>query len=133
MQSQTQADGNRSKTNIGYHTIQQIAELIQQKLLSCEEFKEYTSWICCESYPDPDKHEQEADAIEKEWPTFKDDRELGHIPRCVWLDREEPHIWSDKVSMDELLVVFKSGPFLLDGVCLPLVLVGVRVRFAAAP
>ena len=33
----------------------------------------------------------------------------------------------------ELLVVFEGGPLLLDGVCLPLVLVGVRVRFTADP
>ena len=86
----------------GYHTIQEIAELIQQELVSCEEFKDYTSWICCESYPDPDEHEREADAIEKEWPTFKDDQQLGHIPQCVWQDREEPHIWSNNSSMDDL-------------------------------
>ena len=76
-----------------HHTIQEIAELIQQELVSCEEFKDYTSWICCESYPDPDEHEREADAIEKEWPTFKDDKQLGHIPACVWSDRYEPHIF----------------------------------------
>ena len=68
-------------TTAGYHTLQEIAEIINKKILiGCEEFKEYTSRICCEAYPDIDEHEREADAIEKQWPTFKDDRQLGHVP-----------------------------------------------------
>ena len=46
-----------------YHTLQDIAEMLKQGLLKCEEFKGYTSWICSESYPDIEQHEQEADAI----------------------------------------------------------------------
>lgn len=86
----------------GHHTLQEIAELIQKDLISCEEFKEYTSHMCCESYPDIDEHEREADAIEKQWPTFKDDQQLGRVPKCVWQDREQPHIYTDGITMDEL-------------------------------
>ena len=82
--------------------MQEIAELIQQDLIRCDEFKDYTSWICCETYPDPDEHERMMDAIEKEWPTFTDDRQLGHIPQCVWQDRDAPHIYTDGVSTDDL-------------------------------
>ena len=64
----------------GYHTLQEIAELIQQDLINCDDFKDFTSWICCETYPDPNEHERMMDAIEKEWPTFTDDRQLGHVP-----------------------------------------------------
>ena len=85
-----------------YHTLQDIAEMLKQGLLKCEEFKGYTSWICNESYPDIEQHEQEADAIEQEWPTFKDDRQLGRVPECVWEDRAEPHIYTDGVPVDEL-------------------------------
>ena len=75
----------------GYHTLQEIAELIQQDLIKCDDFIDFTSWICCEEYPDPDEHERMMDAIEKEWPTFTDDRQLGHVPQCIWQDRDEPH------------------------------------------
>ena len=86
----------------GYHTLQEIAELIQQDLIKCDDFKDFTSWICCEAYPDPDEHERMMDAIEKEWPTFTYDRQLGHVPRCIWQDKDEPHIYTEEASMDEL-------------------------------
>ena len=35
--------------------------MVQQELMTCEELKEYTSWICCETYPDIDEHEREAE------------------------------------------------------------------------
>ena len=86
----------------GYHTLQEIAELIQQDLIKCDDFKDFTSWICCEAYPDPDEHERMMDAIEKEWPTFTYDRQLGHVPRCIWQDKDELHIYTEEASMDEL-------------------------------
>ena len=68
----------------GYHTLQEIAEMIQKDLINCEDFKEFTSWICCEAYPDPGEHERMMNAIEKEWPTFTNDRQLGHVLQCIW-------------------------------------------------
>ena len=85
-----------------YHTLQEIAEMLEQELLKTEDFKEYTSWICNETYPDVEQHEQEADAIEREWPTFKDDRQLGRVPEFVWEDKNEPHLYTDGISVDEL-------------------------------
>ena len=76
--------------------------MLEQELLKTEEFKEYTSWICNETYPDVEQHEQEADAIEQEWPTFKDDRQLGRVPEFVWEDKNEPHLYTDGISVDEL-------------------------------
>ena len=49
----------------GRTLLQEIAELIQQYLIRCDDFKSFTSWICCETYPDPDEHERMMDAIEK--------------------------------------------------------------------
>ena len=86
----------------GYHTLQEITELIQQDLINCDDFKAFTSWICCETYPDPDEHERMMDAIEKEWPTFTDDRQLGHVPQCIWQDRDEPHLYTTGASTDDL-------------------------------
>ena len=43
--------GTDQRQIIGYHTIQEIAELLQQGLVKCEEFKEFTSHICCEEHP----------------------------------------------------------------------------------
>ena len=138
--------------------------MLQKGIVKCEEFKDFTSYICCEEhplvivslrctslfcftnhiriafeavinqileklkqgctvtndiltylgsqttliantgYPDPEEHERTADVIEKEWPTFKEDKQLGHIPACVWSDRYEPHIFSDSACMDDLKV-----------------------------
>ena len=63
-----------------------------------------TTFIAMTGYPDPGEHERMADLIEKEWPTFKEDQQLGHIPECVWSDRDEPHIFSENTCMDELKV-----------------------------
>ena len=63
-----------------------------------------TTLIANTGYPDPEEHERTADVIEKEWPTFKEDKQLGHIPACVWSDRYEPHIFSDSTCMDDLKV-----------------------------
>ena len=63
-----------------------------------------TTSIATTGYPDPDEHERMAELIEKEWPTFKEDQQLGHIPECVWSDRDEPHIFSENTCMDELKV-----------------------------
>ena len=49
-----------------FKTLQEIAEMIGQDLLSCEELSEYISWINCEEYPDIEKREAEADEIEKQ-------------------------------------------------------------------
>ena len=76
--------------------------MVHQELITCEELKEYTSWICCETYPDVDEHEREAETIEKDWPTFKDDRQLGRVPDFVWQDKADRHIHSDGITMEEL-------------------------------
>ena len=58
-----------------------------------------TKLIAIIGYPDPEEHERMADQIEKEWPTFKNDQQLGHIPECVWGDRDELHIFSENTCM----------------------------------
>ena len=63
-----------------------------------------TKLIAIIGYPDPEEHERMADQIEKEWPTFKNDQQLGHIPECVWGDKDELHIFSENTCMDKLKV-----------------------------
>ena len=84
-----------------YKTLNDIATMIKQGLLCCEELKAYHCWISCESYPDIQKHEHDDEAIERAWPTFQDDTQLGRIPDFIWKDKG-PHIYSKEESKEDL-------------------------------
>eukprot|EP00973_Karenia_brevis_P068486 9524921-Karenia_brevis.AAC.1 len=63
----------------------------KQGLLAPDALKTCHSWICNESYPDVKKQESDAEQVEKQWPTFKDDAELGRIPRFLWQSARAAH------------------------------------------
>ena len=48
-----------------YFTLKEIADFIQEGFANLDEFKEYMSNICTESYPGPEKHAEEKAELEK--------------------------------------------------------------------
>ena len=51
-----------------HHSIAEIADMLQQALITSEQLKKFCSEICCEAYPLLDTAEQEVDAKEAHWP-----------------------------------------------------------------
>ena len=67
-----------------YHTLQEIAEMLKQELLKTEDFKEYTSWICNEAYPDIEQHEQaKTTASSAVYPSFQREKP-GQAKEMAW-------------------------------------------------
>ena len=66
--------------------------MIKQGLLTPSALKAYHSWICNETYPDLEKQETEAQRVEQQWPTFKQDVELGRIPNFLWQSSNTAHM-----------------------------------------
>ena len=85
-----------------HKTLREIADMVRQGLLSAQSLKEYHCYVSRETYPDVAKQEAEADIVEKQWPTFRDDRQLGQIPGFIWRDTG-PHLLTEGASRDELL------------------------------
>ena len=77
-----------------HKTLLEIARLLRQGLLDTAAFKAYQNWICKETYPDMEKRASEEPEVEKQWPKFANDNQLGQIPTFLWQDRG-PHIFSD--------------------------------------
>ena len=84
-----------------HKTLLDIAELIKLRLLAASDLKAYHSWISNAAYPDAAKAESQVEEMEKNWPTFKNDTELGRIPDFLW-QRVAPHLLSEGVSEDML-------------------------------
>ncbi len=76
-----------------HKTLLEIANLIRQDLLVPGALKAYQNWICKETYPDLARHKVETEEVEKQWPKFTDDTQLGQIPAFIWQDRG-PHLLS---------------------------------------
>jgi len=67
-----------------HKTLLEIAELIRQHLLAPEGLKAYHAWISNATYPDAAKAESQVEEMERNWPTFKSDTELGRVPDFLW-------------------------------------------------
>ena len=78
-----------------HKTLKEIAEMIKESLITVDELKEFHCRVSDESYPDPKRQKIESEELEKQWPTFRTDKQLGRIPAFIWRD---------------------AGPFLGDGV-----------------
>ena len=81
-----------------YHSLEEIATMLQQQLVTSAEFKDFWSNLCCESYP-REPSEEEIETLEKNWPCFHErgnvssqtpvkwgDERFGRIPPFVWQD-----------------------------------------------
>eukprot|EP00973_Karenia_brevis_P075379 10472176-Karenia_brevis.AAC.1 len=73
----------------------EIAGMIKQGLLSPAALKAYHSWMCNETYPDVAKQQADAEQVEKQWPTFQDDVELGRIPSFLWQSSGAAHLLTE--------------------------------------
>jgi len=85
-----------------HKTLLEIAGMIKRGLLSPGALKEYHSWISNEMYPDLAKQEAAAAQVEREWPTYKEDAELGRIPGFLWPSAAAAHVGSDGVDASTL-------------------------------
>ena len=70
-----------------HNTLYDIAQMIRDELLSVGALKQYTDWVCNQSYPDVERSKSEADEVEAQWPKFEQDKRLGRIPSFVWADQ----------------------------------------------
>jgi len=84
-----------------HKTLLEIAELIKLRLLAASDLKAYHSWISNATYPDAAKAESQVEEMENNWPTFKNDTELGRIPDFLW-QRPAPHLLTEGASEDML-------------------------------
>ena len=57
----------------------------------------------CARYPDPEKQRLEEADTEKQWPTFKGDKQLGNIPCFVWDDRADHNLLTPGADAPKLL------------------------------
>ena len=64
-----------------YHSLQEIAELLEKSLAHADELKDFISNICCTSYPDIEQHEAEMPHLEKQWPKFTEADEQSNRNR----------------------------------------------------
>ena len=58
-----------------FHTLEQIADKIQEGLASPGAFKAFLGNICMESYPNEAEHAATVDQMEKQWPKFSESNE----------------------------------------------------------
>ena len=47
-----------------FHSLEEIAVYLQRGLVKVDDWKDFMSNLCCESYPDPELHEQEISSLE---------------------------------------------------------------------
>jgi len=90
-----------------HKTLKEIAEMIEQDLLTVDELKEFHCRVCDESYPDPKRQKRESEDLEKQWPTFRNDKKLGRIPAFIWGD-EGPCLGDGRASQNELVADGKA-------------------------
>ena len=82
-----------------HKTLQEIADLLQQSLITSKQLKRFYENLCCETYPDEAALNERLDSWEKRWPQFneRDDAQpqhtvewgehrFGRIPPFVWQD-----------------------------------------------
>ena len=60
-----------------YATLKKIAEDLAEKLVELTELKDFLANICCESYDDVDKFQQERGDLENHFPTYSEDTECS--------------------------------------------------------
>ena len=61
-----------------FHSLEEIAVYLQRGLVKVDDWKDFMSNLCCESYPDPELHQQEILSLEQQWPKFTERDELNN-------------------------------------------------------
>ena len=81
-----------------HKSLEEIARLIEAGSLDPAALKAFHCWVSNETYPDPAQQEAAADDVERQWPKFAEDKELGRIPNFLWQDSRQPHLYSAIVT-----------------------------------
>ena len=55
--------------------MKEIAKMLEERLVTAQELKDFLSNICCESYNDLQQFNDERQAIEKNFPTYSEQQE----------------------------------------------------------
>ena len=80
-----------------FHSIEELADLFREKLLSLESMKFFHDHLRCAAYPDVAKFEAEREQIETSWPAYAADRLLSKPPWYIWSGARTgaaPHLFS---------------------------------------
>ena len=90
-----------------HKSLQEIATMFKQHLLSVEVLKEFTNHVCCASYPDAEQFDSARADIECRWPAYATDRVLSRPPA---------HVWSSAAKLNEkhLLTTQSASNWNLD-------------------
>jgi hypothetical protein len=72
------------QTAFQFKTLEEIAAMLKQELLTGAAWKNFVSHVRCGAYPDPEKFEAERTAIEKACPAFATDQSLCRLDEDLW-------------------------------------------------
>ena len=82
-----------------YHSLKEIAEMLETSLLDAADMKNFCANLCCEEYPLETDLTAEEESIEKHWPCFHERDGLGHASKATWgnyrFGRIAPFLWRD--------------------------------------
>ena len=82
-----------------YHSLQEIAKMLEDRLVTAEEFKHFCAHMCCEHYPE-ELTQKETNTLEKRWPCFHEADESADGSLVSWgserIGRIPPFIWQDE-------------------------------------
>ena len=84
------------------HTLEEIANMLENALLNAEDLKRFCAHMCCESYPDEEAYAGAQKELEKRWPQLNEKDEAIDDAEPKWgkyrFGRVAPFIWSDSGS-----------------------------------
>ena len=82
-----------------FHSLAEIAGMLEKALISASQLKAFCEHLCCESYPVTENLSEEVESLERDWPCFKEtggttseapprwgESRVGRIAPFVWRD-----------------------------------------------
>lgn len=84
-----------------FKTLEDIAAMLKQELLTGAAWKKFVSHVRCGAYPDPEKFEAERTEIEKAWPAYNKDQSLCRLDEDLWeatSTERVQHPWADSAG-----------------------------------
>ena len=67
-----------------FNNLSELADMIRNKMIDVEAYKEYISYVRCAEYPDPVRFREERCSIEKAWPAYSTDQSFSRLPAIFW-------------------------------------------------
>ena len=67
-----------------FATMQEIARMLEEKLVDSIELKQFLENLCCACYADLGKHRAEVEKLERDWPTYSESTECASKDKPQW-------------------------------------------------